>query len=210
MKLPTLFLLLILTGAPRGDAPLYWNDFSKAELGKLPDAEFLALSGSFAVKDFEGDRVLELASGPLDSFGMLFGPSSDTATCTVSARIWAATTGRRFPEFGIGSNDAGGYKLWLMPRRKQVVIRKGDETVETGKYERWRSSTWTQLRLQVTQTGEQNWVVRGKAWPAGGEEPKDWSVSFQEKDVPAAGRASVWGNTYSGLPIRFDDLRATK
>ena len=37
-----------------------------------------------------------------------------------------ATTGRRFPEFGVGLNDAGGYKLWLMPRLKLVLIRKGD------------------------------------------------------------------------------------
>ncbi len=205
----SIFALMPLFAAAPADAPLYWNDFSKMEIGTLSETDFLALAGTFAVKEFEGDRLLELASGPMDSFGMLFGPTLPNAASTTSARIWGASTGRRFPEFGIGCNDAGGYKLWLMPRMKLVAIRKGDETVATAKYEGWRPSTWTQLRLQVSKS-EQNWVVRGKVWPAGGEEPKDWNVSFQEKDVPTAGRASVWGNTYSSQPIRFDDLRVTE
>ena len=210
MKLATLLLLMAGAAGPAGDAPLHSNDFSKTELGKLSDTDFLVLAGSFAVKDFEGDRVLELAGAPLDSFGMLFGPTPAEATCTVSARIWGATTGRRFPEFGVGSNDAGGYKLWLMPRMKRVAIRKGDQTVATAKYEGWQTNTWTQLRLQVSKTGEEAWMVRGKIWPAGAEEPQQWTVSFQEREAPPAGRASVWGNTYSGQPIRFDDLRLTR
>src|SRR5687767_15680499 len=91
-----IFALMLLVAAAPGEAPpLYWNDFSGMETGKLPETDFLALAGTFAVKDFEGDRVLELASGPLDSFGLLFGVTSRDATGTVSARIWGATTGRR-------------------------------------------------------------------------------------------------------------------
>jgi hypothetical protein len=209
MKLVTL-LLLIAVAAPAGDAPLYSNDFSKAELGALPDTDFLVLAGSFAVKDFEGDRVLELAGAPLDSLGMLFGPKATDATSTVSARIWGATTGRRFPEFGLGSNDASGYKLWLMPRLKRVAIRKGDQTLVQANYEHWQTSTWTRLRLQVRKSGENAWIVRGKVWPAGAAEPNDWGISFQEREAPSPGRASVWANTYSSQPIRFDDLEVAR
>src|SRR5687768_13545928 len=102
--------LLAAAAAPAGDAPpAYSNDFAKAATGKLPDEEFLVLSGNFEVKDVAGERLLELSPYPVDAFGLLFGPAGE-ATGGVSARVWGATTGRRFPEFGVGSNDTGGYK----------------------------------------------------------------------------------------------------
>ena len=207
--LPLASLLLLLAAAPAGEAPLYSNDFAKASPGKLPDEEFLVLAGEFEVKDAGGDKLLELAPHPIDSSGVLFGPA-EHATGTVSARIWGATTGRRFPEFGIGSNDAGGYKLWLIPRMGLVAIRKADQTVATAPYDAWKPETWTRFRLSVTKAGEGAWKVQGKAWPADGKEPDAWTVSFDDTEAPAAGRASVWGHPYSGKPIRFDDLVVTK
>jgi hypothetical protein len=32
-------------------------------------------------------------------------------------------------------------------------------------------------------------------------------LSAEEKEKPIAGRASVFGSPFSGLPIRFDDFR---
>lgn len=204
------FLALVAAAAPAGDAPLYSNDFAKLAPGKLPEDQFLALAGEFTVKDVDGNRLVELAGTPLDSLGMLFGPTPDAPTGTVSARIWGATTGKRFPEFGVGANDAGGYKLWVMPRQKLVSIRKGDETVATAPYDAWKDQTWTRLTLQVGKASGDAWVVRGKVWAAGTAEPTDWTVSYDEKAEPTPGRASVWGNPYSGQPIRFDDLAVTK
>src|SRR5580658_5092937 len=91
----------------------YFNDFQKVPLGKPPD-DLMIMNGSFTVAEEAGRRFLELPGDPLDTFGVLFGPP-DSNTLDVSARIWADSTGKRFPEFGIGANDAGGYKLWLWP-----------------------------------------------------------------------------------------------
>jgi hypothetical protein len=195
---------------PAGEAPLYSNDFAKLAPGKLPEDQFLPLAGDFSVKDVDGDRLVELGGTPLDSLGLLFGPTPDAPTGTVSARIWGAATGKRFPEFGVGSNDAGGYKLWVMPRQRQIAIRKGDETVATAPYEAWKDKTWTRLTIQVSKSGDNAWVVRGKAWPNDTAEPDDWTLSFDETAEPTPGRASVWGNPYSGQPIRFDDLALTR
>jgi hypothetical protein len=210
-RMIAVLLLCAAAAAPAGDAPtLHSNDFAKLAPGKLPDDQFLALAGDFTVKDVDGNRLVELAGTPLDSLGQLFGPTPAAPTGTVSARIWAATTGKRFPEFGIGSNDAGGYKLWLMPRQKLIAIRKGDETVATAPYDGWKDQSWTRLTLQVSKACEGAWAVRGKAWPDGSAEPKDGIISYDEKTEPTPGRASVWGNPYSGQPIRFDDLTVTK
>jgi hypothetical protein len=210
-RFPLLLLPLLATAAaPAGDAPLYSNDFAKLAPGKLPDDQFLALAGDFAVKDVDGNRLVELAGTPLDSLGLLFGPTPDAPTGTVSARIWAATTGQRFPEFGVGANDAGGYKLWLLPRQKLIAIRKGDDTVATAPYAAWKNRTWTRLTLAVTKSGDAAWTIHGKAWPDGTPEPKDWIISYDEKAEPTPGRASVWANPYSGQPVRFDDFVVTR
>lgn len=205
---PILICLLLLAAAPAGDAARYANDFSKAAPGKLAGEEFLVLAGDFEVKEIGGDKLIELAPHPLDSFGLLFGPA-EHATGAVSARIWGATTGRRFPELGVGANDTGGYRLWLMPRLKLVAIRKADETVATAPYAAWQSETWTHFRLAVTKAGEGAWQIRGKVWPGGADEPAEWTITLEDATEPPAGRASVWGNPYSGKPIRFDDLTMT-
>jgi hypothetical protein len=200
----TLSLLLI---AAAGDAPaLYTNDFSKLAPGKLPEDQFLALAGQFEVKDVDGNRVLELAGTPIDSFGVLFGPAPKQPATETAARIFATPTGKRVPEFGVGCGDAGGYRLWLMPRTKQVAIRKAEQIVATAPYDAWKAQTWTRFRLAVAKADGGAWTVRGKVWQDGTDEPKDWTVSFNEPEEPASGRASVWGTPYAGTPVRFDDL----
>ena len=54
--------------------PLYENNFESAEVGKVPD-DFLVLDGGFAVKSDGTNKFLELPGAPLDSFGVLFGPT---------------------------------------------------------------------------------------------------------------------------------------
>src|SRR5215212_9933321 len=79
---------------------LYENDFSKAELGRVPD-DFKVLEGGFLVKAEEGNKLLELPGAPLDAFTVLFGPTA-SSNVMVSARIQAQSKGRRFPPFGVG------------------------------------------------------------------------------------------------------------
>ena len=66
------------------------------------------------------------------------------------------------------------------------------------------------LRLQVRKAKDGEWKVEGKAWKQGSAEPKPWAIAHDEKTEPTAGRASIWGNPFSGTPIRFDDLTVTR
>ena len=205
--LPILLLLCCVLGAGE-EAPSgpYSLDFESLQPGaKLPD-DILILNGKFAVREVDGNKLLELPAGPLDSFGLLFG-QSDHAAVDVTARVHAAATGRRYPEFAVGAGDAGGHKLWVLPGRKELVIRKGDEPVAVVPLAAWESGAWTHLRLRVEGAGEDKWSVRGKVWAAGADEPRDWMIAYEDLEEPSAGRASVWGHPNSGKPIRFDDLK---
>lgn len=185
----------------------YHTDFAAAEVGKVP-ADMQAITGGYAVADIEGNKVLELPGNPLEIYGLLFGPA-DGAELDVRAKAWSASSGRRFPEFGVGLGDVAGYRLLLLPGQKKLELRQGDEPVASVPInEPWRSETWTWLRLRVAKKPDGKWAVEGKAWAADGREPAAWQVAHEADQPPATGRASVWGIPFSGKPIRFDNLSA--
>jgi hypothetical protein len=202
-----LFLILTMCASPAfAEKAIYDNNFENAKLDKVPD-EFLVLDGDFSVKQSDGNKYLELPGAPLDTFGVLFGPTTN-AGIRVSARIFGTAKGRREPSFGVGLNGPSGYKLKVSPAKNALEIYKSDDSVATVPFA-WKSGTWTMFKLQVRAVSDQLWKVEGKAWPQTEPEPADWIISVEEKTPPHPGRASLWGAPYSGTPIRFDDLLLT-
>src|SRR3954467_3516409 len=145
------FLVLVLssgfiTGSSGQSAKLpYENNFEKADLNKVPD-DMLVLDGEFAVKEEGGNKFLELPGAPLDTFGIVFGPTQ-TNGVAVSARIFGTGKGRRFPTFAVGLNGATGLKLQVSPAKKLIELYSGEEVIATVPYT-WESGTWTMLKLQ--------------------------------------------------------------
>jgi hypothetical protein len=182
--------------------PLYQNKFDNAALDKAPE-DLLILDGAFAVKEHQGNKVLELPGAPLDTFGFLFGPTEQDGVLA-SARFFGTAKGRRYPAVALGLNGAGGYKLQVNPAKKSLQLYRGDNLKTEIPYE-WESGKWTHLRLQVVK-GSAGWKIEGKAWNEGKDEPADWVVSAEDKDDLPAGRASISASPFSGMPIRFDDL----
>ena len=198
-----LFGGLIASATAQSAKPLFENNFEKAELDKVPDG-FLVLDGSFAVKQADGNKFLELPGAPLDTYGVLFGPTEKDGVC-VSVRINGTGVKRRFPTLAVGLNGVGGYKLQVSPGKKLIELYRGEEVKSSVPFE-WQSGVWTVFRLQIRKVKEGEWKVEGKAWPQSGKEPATWLISHDEKEAPNAGRASIWGNPYSSTPIQFDDL----
>lgn len=192
----------LLTVAAASPPDRYTNDFEAAKVGPAPD-DIMVLDGTFTIVSADGNKCLELAGDPVGSFAALLGPAFGPAV-DLKARIWSAPSGRRFPEFGIGAGDAGGFKLFLAPGRHVLEIRNGEETQATAPAQ-WKSGAWTWLRLRIEpQSGK--WIVRGKAWPQEQKEPQEWVVTTQSTTAPPGGRVSFWGEAFSERPIRFDDL----
>lgn len=205
--LASLFLLTLALASLFSVAAPYKSDFTAAEVGSLPK-DMQRINGNFAVATFEGKKVLELPGEPLDTFGVLFGPA-DHADLDVRANVWSAASGRRFPEFGVGAGDVGGYKLLVLPGQKKVELRKGDDVAAAAEMRTpWKSAAWTAVRLRVSKAAEGRWKVEGKSWPADAPEPPAWDVSHEVSEAPSPGRASVWGVPFSGQPLRFGDLVA--
>lgn len=202
---------LLTAGPPAADAAqppaaAYATDLSKMAVGKPPDELFI-LNGAFQVAEAGGNKFLELPGDPLDSFGILFGPEEQQAT-EVSARIQAARAGMMFPEFGVGANDSGGWKLWALPGQDALVLRRKEADEVARVPFKWADGQWAHFRLRVSPAADGKWLVRGRAWAAGAKEPAEWTIAATDAAAPPKGRASVWGHPYAGTPIRFDDLTA--
>lgn len=198
-----LALLVLWLAHIQPRAAIYENDFEKAQVGAVPE-DFLVLDGAFAVKEENGNKFIELPGAPLDTFGLLFGPSQKE-NVSVTARIFGTAKGRRYPVFDVGLNGVAGYKLRVSPAKKQIELYKGDAVKSTAPFE-WQSGKWTHLKLQLTKRGDKEWTAAGKVWQEGGSEPAQPSITFKDSEAPSAGRASISGMPYSGNPIRFDDL----
>jgi hypothetical protein len=190
---------------------LYQNDFSKTEVGKIPE-DMLLLDGGFAVQDAAGNKVLRLPGAPLDTYAVLFGPT-ESANLAVRARIHSTKKGRREPAFAVGLNGNAGYRLQVSASKKLLELYKGDDSVASAPFA-WQSDSWTVLKLQVRKVREGEYAVEGKAWKDGSPEPGAWLVTYAEKPEggkePLAGRPSIWGNPFAGTPIDFDDLVVTE
>jgi hypothetical protein len=203
-RLPFCLLAAWSMVAPlRAAEPLYYNDFEKAELDK-PPAEVMIMAGNFEVKqDAEDGKFLELPGEPLDTFGLLFGPSVKDDV-SASARFFGTKTGRKFPSFGVSLNGVGGYRLQVSPAKNALEFFKGDEAKLSVPFT-WTPGAWTTLLITVRKAGA-GWVVEGKAWASGTPEPEKPSISLEDSAAPTAGRAGIWGSPYAGTPIRFGDL----
>lgn len=198
-------LLACLAADPATSRPAeYFTDFHDLPAGKLPD-DLMVLNGDFAVGDDGGKKFIEIPGEPLDTFGVLFGPAEFVAG-DISAMAWGKASGKRFPEFGIGSNDTGGIKLWVFASQNRLELRRGDDVIASAPYV-WHSGAWTRLRLRVSHTAENRFHLEGKSWNDGTPEPQTWMVGADVSDPLSAGRASLWALPFSGLPIRFTDLR---
>jgi len=197
-------VIAIATAQPA--KPLYENDFSNAAPGSLPP-DFLVIDGLFAVQQDGTNRFLELPGAPLDTFGVLFGPTVKE-NVTVSARVFGTSKGRKHPTFGVSLNGSRGYQLRVSPAKRSIELLKDDQVLSSAAFV-WESAHWTHLRLQIRKLAAGSWKIEGKAWPQDGgnsKEPEGWTISAEDKGEPASGRPGIWGSPFSGEPIRFDDL----
>jgi hypothetical protein len=201
-----LFFLLLTLYAGADETILFQSNFEKAAVGPLSD-QFLVLDGDFSVKESEGKKYLELPGAPLDTFGVMFGPTTNAGVC-LSAHVFGTGKGRRYPQFAIGLDGQNGYKLKVFPAKDTLEIFKGEESLASVPFH-WKTATWTVLKMRIRQTDGPAWKIEGKAWPQAEAEPKDWTIAGEEKTAPRPGRASLWGSPVSGTPIRFDALLLT-
>ena len=185
---------------PRGDSnltPLVQANFQSTDL----PASWIELNGKVIV----AKSALQLPTEPLELHGVMFGPAL-LDNLRVAARFKCAPKGRQFPEFGLGLNGIGGYRVMLSPGQKKLKFFRNDVLVHEVSYT-WVPGDWTHLAIQIRPLPGLKWRVMAKSWHSTELEPKEWQLAWMETAEPLPGRATIWGQPFSGTPIAVDDLQ---
>lgn len=185
--------------------------FEQVEVGTEP-AQMMILEGAFTVEEVEGKKALVLPGEPVGDFGFLFGPRLQPPV-VISATITAEKKGRRSPRFGIGWGGQNGLKLFANPATKKLELFDNQTKLEETDLD-WTSGYAVDLRMVIYEE-EGLWHVA--AWAKSvttanlGKQPIEVESSSLGSVLPTdprAGRASVWAQPFSGLPIRIESLEA--
>ena len=198
--LPLVVLSACVMPQPRTDAnltPLVQANFQSAA---LPE-NWIELDGKVTVVN----GALQLPGEPLELHGVMFGPAL-LDNLRVSARFQSRAEGRLFPEFGLGLNGIGGYRLMVSPGQKNLKLFRNDVLVHETDHT-WVPGDWTHMALQIRPMSGLKWMVNAKVWHSSELEPKEWQLAWTENVEPLPGRATAWGQPFSGTPIAVDDLR---
>ncbi len=178
----------------------YKEDFNTAtEVPKM----IMVLNGEFSIADDAGNKTLVVAAEPLDTYTALFGPATKD-NMMVRGRAKGESKGRRYPVYGYGLGGVTGTVLRLSGAKKALELVKNEESLGSVSFP-FPADKWVWFHLQIRPTGT-TWIVEGKAWVEGTEEPKEWMLSVPFDKEPVSGRASCWAIPYAGFPVIFDDF----
>ena len=188
---------------------VYQQDFENVKVGEAPEA-VMEIEGAFTVVEEDGKKFLRVGVEPLAENGIVLGPSMK-AGGTVEAKIRSFKKRRSYPRFGVGLHGISGYRLRVVPSSKKVELLRNEEVVVEKEF-MWKPDTWTNLKLEIKQSGDK-WSIRAWVWPVAegdeGKQPKQATLEHSDEEPPGQGKASLWGTPYSGRPVDFDDVKVT-
>ncbi|NNE90526.1 MAG: hypothetical protein HKN23_02665 [Verrucomicrobiales bacterium] len=187
---------------------LFKDNFDELEGADLP-SDWLALEGEWDIAEEDGSKVVQLSPNPLVEASVQMGKSVRDEGATAIVRVKADRKRRNAPRFGIGLHGGNGFHFRVVPLRKQVELKRGDDIVQSTEFE-WRPGEWHFLKLTVVPAADA-WTVSAKIWAESDDEPKDNQLEYIATDIDRlSGKVSLLATPYAGLPIYFDDLEARK
>ena len=78
----------------------------------------------------------------------------------------------------------------------------------------WKPDVWYHLKLTVEVQGDKA-LIRGKVWPRDKEEPKDWTLEFEDPTPNREGSPALYGyatgilENAAGTEIYYDNVSVT-
>jgi outer membrane protein assembly factor BamB len=193
------------------------QDFEKVPEGRTPGG-WVNCQGKFVVESKDGSKVLrKLANNasPLFARAYTYFGKPTWHDYTIQADVMGARKGENVSDVGIAANR---YTLVLDGNKQELRIiswessphARVDQTIPWP----WKPDAWYTLKLTVDASGEKG-HIRGKAWPRGEPEPKDWTIEVEDpipnrEGSPAlyAYSIGIFGNQ-PGADVYYDNVSVT-
>ncbi len=193
----------------KDDAPTLKTTVFDCEAWELgaPPKDVFVVEGKISVVSSDGGKALAIDPAEIVDATAQVGDSAAGASI-IEARMFASRRGRSVPRFGVSVHGMSGHRLLVNCAKKQLDLVKADEVVASAPFV-WAAETWTRVKLSVTKAADGSWVIEGKAWADGSEEPKEAAIRHLEpaEKIRGNGKAAFWGTPFSGTPILIDDVK---
>jgi outer membrane protein assembly factor BamB len=177
-------------------APLlpYSIDFAKVREGGIPGG-WVNCQGKFAVAKLrDGTAVLKKRNdnaSPLVAEAHAFIGMPELTDYTIEADVMGSKARSDMPDMGV---DANRYTLVLVGNTQQLRLISWDALPRINQTIAfpWKPDVWYHLKLTVTVHGDKA-VARGKVWPRGEAEPKEWTVTVEDPCPNREGSPGLYG-----------------
>jgi hypothetical protein len=206
LPIAAIAFLLSLSSLDAADLKQIQIDFDEWSEGEPPDS-VLVVDGTVEVRVSEAGKALVIDPYPITDANAQLGESA-AGEATVEAKVLATKVGRSYPRFGVSVHGMSGHRLILNVPYRRLEIVKRDEVVAEAPF-KWESGAWLRLKLEARRAegSEDSWVIAGKAWADGSEEPEEPQLTASDEGLKGQGKCAIWGTPFAETPIFFDDLR---
>jgi outer membrane protein assembly factor BamB len=171
----------------------YRQDFEKVPDNRTPGG-WVNTQGKFAVRTMGDSKVLvKLAqnASPLVARAHAFIGMPNLSDYTIHADVQGQRKHEDMPDLGV---VACRYTLQLDGNKQRLRLLSWDAVprVEKNVDWPWQPGVWYRLKLSVTIQGDKA-LVRGKAWKRGEEEPRAWTIEFDDPTPNREGSPALYG-----------------
>ena len=190
--------------------PLPWK-FSFDDLDDAP-LSWVGARYRHVIRDVDGSKVLtKVNTIPKGARSRAWMGQSDLAEYTISADVRGTRMSDQLPDIGL---TAHGYVLDLMGEGQKLQIRSWSaqlrmaSTVDFA----WKEDVWYRMKFRVDLESEPPATVailRGKVWPKGEPEPKEWTVTARDETPNLNSSPGLYGNAKVAV-LHLDNIEVTK
>jgi outer membrane protein assembly factor BamB len=203
-----------ITGAARmrviPDLP--WSfDFEDGR--EVPPPHWANATNKFAVRDLDGSKVLVKLAENDFAFAKRCRPffgTPDFSDYTIEADVRALERRRQMGDLGV---VAQRYELVLFGNHQRLELQPWQpETKRTVSVPfKWEKDIWYVMKLEVQSMSGGNVRARGKVWPKGQPEPKEWTIQRVDPIGSHKGSPGLYADAPSrvggGSELYYDNIK---
>ena len=206
------YLILAITLAPvhtKAEGAEEWTtvyeeNFDQSLEGSTPQ-DFFVLDGDFRVVSKEGRKCLSLSANPVGEHGFLFGPRLRGESVRLSFSCLGAFKSRRHNVFAGTLGGVRGLAFRINPSSQEISFSKNEEPLSSYNTN-WSSNQWMRVHLEASnQLPSKKTTIHCKIAPES-ELTSFREGSFCFDGFLPSGRFVLWGFSYSGKEMHWDNL----
>jgi outer membrane protein assembly factor BamB len=188
------------------------QDFERVPAERTPGG-WVNCQGKFTVREENGNKFLvKLATNasPLVARANAFIGMPNLTNYTIQADVLGKKVHSDLPDMGVVANR---YTLMLAGNTQQLRLVSWDALPRVDKtiaFE-WKPDVWYRMKLTAAVQGDKA-VIRGKVWPRDQEEPRAWTVEFEDPNPNREGSPALYGyasgilENQVGAEIYYDNV----